>query len=90
MYTTQRDGKKASSSAFVTNIFIRPPHSDRYFLSTHIASLTPGSISSSNTVNALKQVYRDPTRPRKKTSTGACVNVYVVCLEGYFSMPLLS
>eukprot|EP01036_Dinobryon_divergens_P031107 gene31107-40452_t len=66
-------GKKASttSSAYVTNIFIRPPETDRYLLTAHIA--TNFLPHDSKYMTNLRETYQDPfrdTKPANKKSDG--------------------
>jgi hypothetical protein len=63
--------KPASGNLLVTNIFVRPPDSDRYSLVSHTSTNDPlGVDPGSRAAAALRETYQDPSRPRNKQRGG--------------------
>ena len=66
----QASGKSGLSRMYVTNVFVRPPDTDRYCLVGHISSKTPDSLSNADLMK-VKRSYTDPakdSRSQKKES----------------------
>jgi len=64
----------ATTSSLVTNVFVKPAHSDRYNLVAHIASISP-SAESKNKLQRLQTIYSDPTRAKSKSPNTAAVSI---------------
>ena len=62
-----RSAAPTQTAALVTNIFVRPSGTDRYFLTAHIGSLAPLSEKRAS-LAALQKTYTDPSRAKKRAS----------------------
>jgi ketosteroid isomerase-like protein len=59
----------SSSTAYVTNVFVRPSDTDRFLLSAHIASnFAPQSTKA---MRALRKTYQDPSASVAKASSSS-------------------
>jgi hypothetical protein len=60
----RKGSKSGAGTAYISNVFVKPSHSDKYFLTAHIASnFYP---EDSKQMLSLLDTYKDPTRTPKK------------------------
>lgn len=62
-------GNAGFTAALITNIFVRPPGSDRYFLTAHVGSVSPATERRA-TLTALRRTYMDPSRVKRRQQGG--------------------
>ena len=68
---------------YCTNIFVKPPDTDTYVLSTHIG--TPKLAFDSNEAKRLRNIYKDPTNIKRRSSEGREGNTRVISIQQLFN-----